>query len=67
LRVRFPSLSTWLVARPCSTSFFGSEYSSRSDYWPAGHTILVEEAVRMVEFSPTDQMSQVLAHVVSKL
>ena len=36
-------------------------------YWPAGHTILVEEAVRMVEFSPHDQMSQVLAHVVGKL
>jgi mannose-6-phosphate isomerase-like protein (cupin superfamily) len=36
-------------------------------YWPAGHTIVVEEAVRMVEFSPSDQMSQVLAHVVGKL
>jgi len=36
-------------------------------YWPSGHTILVEEAVRMVEFSPHDQMSQVLAHVVGKL
>jgi mannose-6-phosphate isomerase-like protein (cupin superfamily) len=36
-------------------------------YWPAGHTIVVEEAVRMVEFSPHDQMSQVLAHVVGKL
>jgi len=28
---------------------------------------VVEEAVRMVEFSPHDQMSQVLAHVVGKL
>ena len=36
-------------------------------YWPAGHTIVVEEAVRMVEFSPHDQMSQVLAHVVGNL
>jgi len=36
-------------------------------YWPSGHTIVVEEAVRMVEFSPHDQMSQVLGHVVSKL
>ena len=35
-------------------------------YWPSGHTVLVEEAVRMVEFSPHDQMSQVLAHVVGK-
>lgn len=36
-------------------------------YWPAGHTILVEEPVRMVEFSPHEQMSEVLAHVVGKL
>ncbi len=36
-------------------------------YWPAGHTIVVEEDVRMVEFSPHDQMSEVLAHVVGKL
>lgn len=36
-------------------------------YWPAGHTVLIEEAVKMVEFSPHDQMSQVLAHVVGKL
>ena len=36
-------------------------------YWPAGHTVVVEEAVRMVEFSPHDQMSEVLAHVVGKL
>ena len=36
-------------------------------YWPSGHTIVVEEAVKMVEFSPHDQMSQVLAHVVGKL
>jgi hypothetical protein len=36
-------------------------------YWPSGHTVVVEDAVRMVEFSPHDQMSQVLAHVVGKL
>lgn len=36
-------------------------------YWPAGHTVFVEEAVKMVEFSPHDQMSQVLTHVVGKL
>lgn len=35
--------------------------------WPAGHTVVVEEAVEMVEFSPHDQMSEVLAHVVGKL
>lgn len=36
-------------------------------YWPSGHTVVVEEAIRMVEFSPHDEMSQVLAHVVGKL
>ena len=36
-------------------------------YWPSGHTIVVEEGVRMVEFSPHDQMSQVLGHVVGQL
>jgi hypothetical protein len=28
-------------------------------YWPSGHTVVVEEAIKMVEFSPHDQMSQV--------
>jgi len=28
---------------------------------------VVEDAVRMIEFSPHDQMSEVLAHVVAKL
>jgi hypothetical protein len=36
-------------------------------YWPPGHTVVVEEAIRMVEFSPHDQMSQVLNHVVGKM
>ena len=36
-------------------------------YWPPGHTIVVEDAVRMIEFSPHDQMSEVLAHVVSEV
>jgi len=35
--------------------------------WPSGHTVVVEEAIRVVEFSPHDQMAQVLAHVVGKL
>ena len=36
-------------------------------YWPPGHTVVVEEDIRMVEFSPHDQMSEVLGHVVGKL
>jgi ethanolamine utilization protein EutQ (cupin superfamily) len=36
-------------------------------YWPSGHTILVEEPVRMVEFSPHDEMSEVVRNVVGVL
>jgi mannose-6-phosphate isomerase-like protein (cupin superfamily) len=36
-------------------------------YWPSGHTILVEEAVRMVEFSPHEDMMEVLGNVVGNL
>jgi uncharacterized cupin superfamily protein len=36
-------------------------------YWPSGHTILVQEPVRMVEFSPHDQMTEVVGNVVGNL
>ena len=36
-------------------------------HWPSGHTVVVEEAAKMFEFSPQDQLSQVLAHAVAKL
>lgn len=36
-------------------------------YWPPGHTIAVEGNTRYIEFSPADQFSEVLDHVVSKL
>ncbi|EED32251.1 hypothetical protein NOR53_3178 [gamma proteobacterium NOR5-3] len=36
-------------------------------YWPPGHTILLEEDSQYVEFSPKEQMADVLAHVVSKM
>lgn len=32
-------------------------------YWPSGHTIVVDEPVRMVKFGLHDQMSKVVAHV----
>ena len=41
--------------------------ATKERHAPPGHTIVVEDAVRMVEFSPHDQMSAVLAHVVAKL
>ncbi len=36
-------------------------------YWPSGHTILVQEPVKMVEFSPHDQMTEVVGNVVGVL
>lgn len=36
-------------------------------YWPPGHTVSVDRDTRYVEFSPSDQMNDVLDHVVSKL
>ena len=36
-------------------------------YWPPGHTIAVEGDTRYIEFSPADQLGEVLDHVVSKL
>lgn len=36
-------------------------------YWPPGHTIAVEGETRYIEFSPADQLSDVLDHVVSRL
>ena len=41
--------------------------AGESYYWPAGHTVRIEEDVRMVEFSPHDEMTEVLTHVVGKL
>ena len=36
-------------------------------YWPPGHTIAVQGDTRYIEFSPADQLSDVLDHVVSRL
>lgn len=36
-------------------------------YWPPGHTISVQGDTRYVEFSPADQLADVLDHVVSRL
>lgn len=36
-------------------------------YWPPGHTIKVGTDTQYIEFSPTDQLNEVLDHVVSKL
>jgi len=36
-------------------------------YWPAGHTIWVDEDYEAIEFSPSKPMSEVVAHLKSKL
>ncbi|MEL7484202.1 MAG: cupin domain-containing protein [Planctomycetota bacterium] len=36
-------------------------------YWPSGHTIVVQEDCRYIEFSPADQLDEVLDHVVTKM
>lgn len=35
--------------------------------WRAGHTVLIEESTKQVEFSPSDEMKVVLDHVVGKV
>jgi hypothetical protein len=36
-------------------------------YWPPGHTVWVDEDYESVEFSPSEQMCQVIDHLKSKL
>jgi hypothetical protein len=36
-------------------------------YWPPGHTVWVDEDYSAVEFSPKDEMRQVLDHLGGKL
>lgn len=36
-------------------------------YWPAGHTVRFAEDTHYVEFSPTDAMMEVLAHVKAQM
>ncbi len=36
-------------------------------YWPAGHTVRVEEDTSFVEFSPTKQLKEVYDHIGKKV
>ncbi|SFB53348.1 cupin domain-containing protein [Algoriphagus aquimarinus] len=36
-------------------------------YWPAGHTGIVQEDITMLEFSPSKDFSEVIAHVGKKM
>jgi hypothetical protein len=36
-------------------------------YWPPGHTVWVDEDYRSIEFSPKDQMREVIQHLRDKM
>lgn len=36
-------------------------------YWPPGHTVSVSEAYRSIEFSPREEMAQLVEHLRNKL
>ncbi len=36
-------------------------------YWPSGHTVRVDEDYEAIEFSPSDQMSELMSHLEAKL
>jgi hypothetical protein len=48
----------------------GTEETSRAGdlyYWPAGHTGWTDDGVVFVEFSPTEQIAPVLAHLAAQM
>jgi hypothetical protein len=36
-------------------------------YWPAGHTAVVQEDIKFLEFSPTKEYTEVITHVGKKM
>jgi hypothetical protein len=36
-------------------------------YWPAGHTAIVQENVKLIDFSPTKEYNEVITHVGKKM
>lgn len=36
-------------------------------YWPPGHTVIAEESSNMVLFSPQDEHSHVISHIINKM
>ena len=36
-------------------------------YWPPGHTVKVDEDYEAIEFSPSDQMGELMNHLEAKL
>jgi hypothetical protein len=58
-RVRFPAGAD---ATPEETVNAGEVY-----YWPPGHTVRVDEDYEAIEFSPSDQMGELMNHLEAKL
>ncbi|NNE77944.1 MAG: hypothetical protein HKN31_12835 [Pricia sp.] len=36
-------------------------------YWPAGHTAIVQEDVKLIDFSPSKEFNEVITHVGKKM
>jgi hypothetical protein len=36
-------------------------------YWPAGHTAIVQEDLKFLEFSPSKEFTEVITHVSNKI
>ncbi len=36
-------------------------------YWPAGHTASVQEDVKLIDFSPSKEFNEVMAHIGKKM
>ena len=36
-------------------------------YWPAGHTAIVEEDVKIIDFSPEKEFGEVMEHIFKKM
>jgi len=36
-------------------------------YWPPGHTAIVQEDVKLIDFSPTKEFDEVITHVGKKM
>ncbi len=45
------------------------EVSRKGDifYWPKGHTAIVEEDIKFIEFSPEKELNEVLEHVGKRM
>ena len=45
------------------------EFAEKGDvfYWPSGHTAIVEEDLKIIDFSPEKEFNEVMAHIGKKM